>query len=119
MGATRERLERRPAHAPEENVVRAVLSDVERVGGRHVEEIIVKELVAERCGWECNRGFECSPVTEASRSAEKPELVVVQRQKILDSEEQRIRARRNRCRRRRLARSGSTGGAPGCLHRSR
>jgi hypothetical protein len=59
-----------------------------------VEDIIVKKGAVERCRWDCNGRFECFQVANASRAAEQPELILVQRQDFLKREEQRILARR-------------------------
>jgi hypothetical protein len=63
---------------------RLVLGDVERIRGRHLEEIFVKKLVIKRSLWRCYGRLECTPVADSRRAAEKAKLVVVQCQHVLD-----------------------------------
>lgn len=62
---------------------RLVLRDMERIGGRHVENVVVQELVVVCLSRRCNCRLECAHVSESGRTAVKPKQLVIMQFKHL------------------------------------
>ena len=67
-----------------------VLSDVERLGSGHLEDVAVQELAIKRCLDHGHGRFKGTAITNTSRTAKTLQLIIVQLENVLDSEENRI-----------------------------